>query len=196
MFKSIVALVLTCLLCLGFYDRHQLGTGDVSKDRWWRSSFQKILFIKSAVLCLECARYIFSQESFAREPWTLSEIVAASMAFIGVVLRLWSIYTLRRFFTFEVAIRPGHKLIADGPYAILRHPSYTGSIMGAYGLVYYLGGWHSIFRSPWFYAFSFPYAALVITARIKNEEEALESHFGEAWRRYAATRKRLIPGLF
>lgn len=33
---------------------------------------------------------------------------------------------LGNLFTFEVMIRKNHKLITDGPYAYLMHPSYTG----------------------------------------------------------------------
>ena len=44
----------------------------------------------------------------------------------GAFLRLWSYHTLGELFTFEVVVRPDHKLITSGPHAYVRHPSYTG----------------------------------------------------------------------
>lgn len=37
-------------------------------------------------------------------------------------------------FTFDVSIRDRHKLIATGPYGIVRHPGYTGTLLNVLGL--------------------------------------------------------------
>ena len=47
----------------------------------------------------------------------------------GIFLRLYSIGILGRFFTFDVAIANGHRIVEQGPYAWLRHPSYLGSLL-------------------------------------------------------------------
>ena len=41
----------------------------------------------------------------------------------GLGLRWWSVHTLDRWFTVDVAIRAGHQLVRHGPYRLLRHPS-------------------------------------------------------------------------
>jgi len=46
----------------------------------------------------------------------------------GIALRIWSIVHLGRFFTVNVAIQEGQRVIQDGPYRFVRHPSYSGSI--------------------------------------------------------------------
>jgi len=38
-------------------------------------------------------------------------------------------YHLGQFFRFEASIQQDHKLIVSGPYAVVRHPSYTGLMM-------------------------------------------------------------------
>src|SRR5271166_2912124 len=48
---------------------------------------------------------------------------------IGMVLRIWSIVHLGKFFTVNVAIQEGQRVIQDGPYRFVRHPPYSGSIL-------------------------------------------------------------------
>jgi len=42
------------------------------------------------------------------------------------LFRLWDRLSLGQFFTWEVSIRPGHKLYTKGPYSFVRHPAYAG----------------------------------------------------------------------
>src|ERR1700761_1780631 len=56
------------------------------------------------------------------------------MVILGGLFRLWAQNSLGRFFTFEVTIKPDHKLITTGPYSLVRHPSYLGFIIMKAGL--------------------------------------------------------------
>lgn len=107
----------------------------------------------------------------------------------GLGLRWWSIIHLGRFFTVNVAIAKDHRIVDDGPYRLLRHPSYTGALVGFCGLALMLGNWLS--------------AALLlvpITAmflwRIGIEERALSAAFGPAYEAYKARTKRLVPFVY
>jgi protein-S-isoprenylcysteine O-methyltransferase Ste14 len=51
--------------------------------------------------------------------------VGLTLMVAGQLLRWWSVATLGRLFTINVAIRPGHQLIESGPYRHVRHPAYT-----------------------------------------------------------------------
>ncbi|CAO3574577.1 unnamed protein product [Mortierella alpina] len=65
-------------------------------------------------------------------------------ALAGCALRKWSFVTLDRFFTYQLTIRSGHKLVQTGPYKYLRHPSYTGAILNStstFILLWYQGLW-------------------------------------------------------
>jgi protein-S-isoprenylcysteine O-methyltransferase Ste14 len=64
-------------------------------------------------------------------PWSIGEIIAACTCLTGCIVRLWAYATLGHLFTFELAIRKGHKLVTTGPYVFARHPSYT-----AFGLAF------------------------------------------------------------
>lgn len=53
-------------------------------------------------------------------------ILGVSGMILGGMLRAWCYATLGDLFTYLVTISPNHKLITSGPYAYVRHPSYTG----------------------------------------------------------------------
>ena len=73
-----------------------------------------------------------------RQPWTRRDVFGAALAFSGLSLRWWSQAELGSMFTFEVGIRRDHRLVQTGPYAILRHPSYTGLLIGIIGIALFL----------------------------------------------------------
>lgn len=106
----------------------------------------------------------------------------------GGVLRLWPVYVLGNRFSGLVAIQPGHTLVTDGIYRVIRNPSYLGLLVGTLGWV--LG-----FRSL---------AGVVLTAllipplvaRMHAEETLLQSQFGAEYDAYRARTWRLIPGLY
>src|SRR5215472_642527 len=63
---------------------------------------------------------------------------------VGLGLRFYSIIYLGRFFTVNVAIAADHRVIDSGPYRFIRHPSYTGVLMGILGIGLGIGNWVSL----------------------------------------------------
>jgi protein-S-isoprenylcysteine O-methyltransferase len=108
---------------------------------------------------------------------------------VGMVLRIYSIIYLGRFFTVNVAIAPDHLLIDSGPYRFVRHPSYTGLLMLFFGLGLGIGNWVSI-------------AVIVIPVfaalwwRMRIEEAALLEALDESYRCYMKRAKRLVPKIY
>jgi protein-S-isoprenylcysteine O-methyltransferase Ste14 len=104
----------------------------------------------------------------------------------GTSYRVWSIRVLGRLFSSTVVIREGHRLMTDGPYKHLRHPSYTGAFAAIVGVPVLL-------RAP----FSIVVAILAMGSayiyRIAVEERALVAEFGEEYSRYRRRTSRLIP---
>lgn len=108
---------------------------------------------------------------------------------VGLALRWYSIVYLGRFFTVNVAIHSGHEIIDTGPYARIRHPSYTGALLAFLGLALTLTNWLSLVLIvvPIFWAFS---------RRISVEETALASALGSPYTRYMGRTKRLAPFIY
>ncbi len=107
----------------------------------------------------------------------------------GLVLRVWAILTLGRMFSVDVAIQSDHRVVQHGPYARLRHPSYTGLLLVFLGYGLGLGNVASL-------AIALVPTALVIVYRVRVEERALREEFGAEYEAYAARTSRLVPGLY
>jgi protein-S-isoprenylcysteine O-methyltransferase Ste14 len=106
----------------------------------------------------------------------------------GGVLRLWPIFVLGERFSGLVAIQPGHALVTDGVYGIVRHPSYLGLLVAALG-------WALTFRSGVGVLIAL-LLAVPLAMRIRAEERLLRDHFGAAYIRYSHRTWRLLPGLW
>jgi protein-S-isoprenylcysteine O-methyltransferase Ste14 len=106
----------------------------------------------------------------------------------GCALRLWPVVVLGNRFSGLVAIQPGHTLVTNGVYSVIRHPSYLGLLISSLG-------WVLAFRS----GVGVLITALMIPpllARIRAEERLLHSQFGAEYDAYRARTSRLIPGLY
>lgn len=80
-------------------------------------------------------------------------------------------------------------VISTGPYAYVRHPSYTGLLLIVAGAGLAVGNWLGLALCV-----LLPLPALVV--RIRVEEAELVRVLGEPYRRYAARTKRLVPGVW
>ncbi|KAF9269475.1 hypothetical protein L218DRAFT_1072314 [Marasmius fiardii PR-910] len=73
-------------------------------------------------------------------------VITSLMTVAGALIRRSCYRHLSTFFTFDLAIRPDHRLVTSGPYAIVRHPSYTGAMLSGVGaLISMMGS-----RGSWF----------------------------------------------
>lgn len=116
---------------------------------------------------------------------TLLWIGLALMA-TGLALRLWAVRVLARFFTVDVTIREGHQLIRRGPYRLLRHPAYTGSLMTFLGFGLALG-------NVWSLLVVMAPVTIAFLWRMRVEERVLAEAFPGEYAEYARQTKRLIP---
>ena len=105
---------------------------------------------------------------------------------LGMILRFFSIASLGKFFTVDVAIREEHVVKQDGIYKILRHPSYTGMLVTFMGFGISLNNWLS--------------ALIIIISvmiyRIHIEEKLRLEEFGVEYSFYMKHTKRLIPWIY
>ena len=115
--------------------------------------------------------------------------IGIALILAGIVVRIAAILTLGRFFTVNVAIHEGHKVVDRGLYSLVRHPSYSGSLISFLGLGLAFGNWLSVIVILAGAMIGFLY-------RIHVEEAALIASLGDDYRKYASRTKRLIPGIY
>lgn len=82
----------------------------------------------------------------------------------------------------------GKELTTSGPFGHLRHPLYLGSLLIATGYCFMSGLWAS-FPAIW------ALYALFFGAAMLHEERILEEAFGDEYRRYKGSTRRLWPTL-
>ena len=86
-----------------------------------------------------------------------------------------------------MTIKQGHELITTGPYAVARHPIYTGILTGFLGMAI------AIAQVRAFIAFVLIFLSFWIKLRI--EEKWMRSQFGEAYAAYASKTAAVVPYL-
>jgi len=118
-------------------------------------------------------------------PWTLAAGLGLGLA--GLVL-LWRTHAaLGLNFSPLVDLREGHTLVQHGPYRFVRHPMYTSGFL-------LFAGIRLISGNPALGVPPLIALAALVAARLPSEEAMLAERFGEAWRRYAGSTGRLLPG--
>lgn len=103
----------------------------------------------------------------------------------GATLAAWAKLRLGRWFTGTFGIKEGHELVTDGPYAVTRHPIYTGLLLMVLGAAL---AWNS--------ALTLLLAALLVLPfflHTVHEESLFEEHFGPAYLEYQERVPRLVP---
>lgn len=81
--------------------------------------------------------------------------------------------------------RPPAELIVTGPFAVVRHPLALGTLLIALGPAVVVGA-----LATWV---TFVAVALCLARRCGQDEDELRAVFGEAYARYAARTRRLVP---
>ena len=80
--------------------------------------------------------------SFFRWPENLAIVLLADLLLLaGIVLRIWAIVHLGKLFTVDVGIQQGHRVVQNGPYHFVRHPSYSGSMLALTGVACLTFNW-------------------------------------------------------
>jgi protein-S-isoprenylcysteine O-methyltransferase Ste14 len=114
--------------------------------------------------------------------------IGAAVTVAGLLFAVWARQHLASNWSSAVTIKQGHELITSGPYALVRHPIYTGILTGFLGTAIALAqvrgviGFVLLFISFW--------------AKLRLEEEWMRSQFGETYATYAHRTAALVPYLF
>jgi protein-S-isoprenylcysteine O-methyltransferase Ste14 len=119
-------------------------------------------------------------------PWNTFFAIGAALAITGLVIRVYSMLTLKRYFTYTVAKVDDQQLVETGLYQFIRHPGYLGQLMIFLGVSISLSNWLS------FLAMLIP-IAIGYGYRIRVEERFMLEQFGKKYSDYQKRTKRIIP---
>ncbi|KDQ23054.1 hypothetical protein PLEOSDRAFT_1114266 [Pleurotus ostreatus PC15] len=198
-------------------------SGQIIQSTYERTILVRLLVIKTFICCV-CLLHILS--SFAEDelglcaagpsydasrPATPSTmmITATCMGLAMNVIRLWCFATLGAQFDFQVNIKKAHRLITSGPYAVVRHPSYTT------GYCVFIAVTVVMFSEDHWFSFCARRSAVgrvvgwvwlvelalvgynFLVVRTNIEDEGLKKHFGKEWDEWAGrVPYRIFPYIY
>jgi protein-S-isoprenylcysteine O-methyltransferase Ste14 len=144
----------------------------------------RLLISLSMFLSLMIA-FLFAASGIASLP-SGAFYLGIGLMIAGILVRQWSIAVLGRYFSRTVGVQEGQAVVDRGPYRLVRHPAYTGSLLTMVGLGFVLQSWGAVLVLIAFFGAAFGY-------RIHVEEAVLTSKLGDKYVAYAKKTKRLIP---
>lgn len=114
---------------------------------------------------------------------TTAAMIGAAFAVLGVALAIWSRIHLGKEWSSSPALKEGHALVTSGPYAMVRHPIYTGMLLAILG--------SGLVTPSWF--FIFIAAFILFVWRVRVEERLMTEQFPDQYPAYKARTWALIP---
>ncbi|MGO9434039.1 MAG: methyltransferase family protein [Terracidiphilus sp.] len=113
---------------------------------------------------------------------------ALLLTVVGCGFAIWARLTLGRNWSGRVTVKADHELVTTGPYAVARHPIYTGLLLALVGTALAVGQWRGIV------------AVIVIlmafVLKMAQEEKMMMQTFPAEYPQYRQRVKALIPGIF
>jgi len=116
--------------------------------------------------------------AFASEPVWLAFVIGSPLVLAGTLFRLYA----------SGFISKNQQLATHGPYALVRHPLYTGNILIICGFSIASGVPWTLAVAAFFFWFYYPTA-------IEYEDRKLHGIFGTQWKRWSTEVPALVPTL-
>jgi protein-S-isoprenylcysteine O-methyltransferase Ste14 len=159
-----------------------------------RNAIRKdLVFYALPAASVYCAGLVVTARDLTRRLESLYRLSLQSAAgltlmVVGLAVAIVAAATLGRFYSSTLLTRKDHQLITRGIYRFVRHPVYLGAIMVCIGIPVYA----SSLRGFLIMLVLIP----VFLNRIRIEERMLTDEFGDAYRAYKETTRKLIPFVY
>lgn len=115
----------------------------------------------------------------------VSGSLAVAICALGLLVSIWSRRALGDEWSQDVELKQGHKLVERGPYALVRHPIYTGHLLMGLGTAIGSG------RLAAFAGLALFFVGFWI--KLRQEERLLVRNFPEEYPAYQARVRALVP---
>ncbi len=117
----------------------------------------------------------------------ISYRIGAALTVAGLVFAIWARYHLGRNWSGVITLKEDHALIRSGPYALVRHPIYSGLMLAIIG--------SAIARGNIAAALAIVAMLYAVLRRVRIEESWMSETFGSDYADYKASTPALIPFL-
>ena len=143
-----------------------------------------VFLIAIVLLCVERIPIAWLYRAILPQSlWTFW--LGAVVTVAGLLFAVWARQHLGANWSRSVTIKQDHQLIVSGPYALVRHPIYTGILTGFLGSIIALGQVRGVI--------AFVLVFLVLWYKLRMEEEWMRGQFGTTYENYAQHVAALVP---
>jgi protein-S-isoprenylcysteine O-methyltransferase Ste14 len=111
--------------------------------------------------------------------------VGAALTVLGLLFAGWARLVLGRNWSGTVTVKRDHELIRGGPYALARHPIYTGLLTALLGTALAIDKWRAVA--------AFVIVTLSFLRKLRTEEAFMQAEFGAAYDAYRTEVPALVP---
>jgi protein-S-isoprenylcysteine O-methyltransferase Ste14 len=115
--------------------------------------------------------------------------VGVVVGMLGFVIRIWAMRVLGEFYTRRLVTTAHQHVVQNGPYRLVRHPGYLGSLLVWTGAAAASGNALCLGTVVLLLAVAYSY-------RIRIEERMLVGELGTAYEEYRRRSWRLVPYVF
>ena len=112
----------------------------------------------------------------------------AAFTLLGLLFAGWARLVLGRNWSGTVTVKQDHELVRAGPYALARHPIYTGLLTALLGTALAIDKWRAVA--------AFVIVTLSFLRKLRTEEAFMRAQFGAAYDAYRAEVPALVPRLW
>lgn len=113
--------------------------------------------------------------------------IGAALLAGGLAFSVWARQVIGRNWSGSVTVKVDHELVRTGPYALVRHPIYTGLLLGFAGTAVALAEWRGIAAALIVF--------LALWRKLRLEERWMGETFGAAYADYRKSTPALVPFL-
>jgi protein-S-isoprenylcysteine O-methyltransferase Ste14 len=156
-----------------------------------QKAWDKVLIV--TLLLLWCAWFVIMGLDAVRHRWSDTPLWIQVLGALAILVSMYIIFLTMRANTFaapvvKIQAERGHRVVSDGPYAIVRHPMYGGALLLIVGTPLLLGSWWGLAATP--------VIVLLLAGRAVLEERTLARELA-GYSEYASrVRYRLVPGVW
>ena len=149
--------------------------------------------LMAVFLLLWCAWFVVMALDAVRFGWSHMALWLQALGPLAIAVSMYVMFLIMRTNSFaapvvKIQAERGHRVISDGPYAVVRHPMYSGALLLILGTPLLLGSWWGLALSP--------VLILLFAVRAVLEERTLMVELPGYVGYAARVRYRLIPGVW
>lgn len=167
-----------------------IGARDVKQTRREESVLSRWahlgpLLVAGALLAVRHTGLAFLDARLFGLPLVVALPIGTLLTAAGLAFAVWARRHIGRNWSATVTLKAGHELVTTGPYALARHPIYTGLLLALTG--------SALARDRWSGPVAVVIALLSLWRKLRLEERWMRENFGARYDDYARRVKALVP---